>query len=221
MIIDLNKRWNTVRNPLNGITQISFGFIDKSGSPGQRQIVREAAKEWHECKVHFNENHKSPNLADVRITFGSNGCESKIGIEAQSVDRKNPTMFLKGIENPKELRRHVLHEFGHVLGAQHEHFHPQFPYNWDLSAIERQFRNDGFKDPKEKVKRDINQRYRLKEPGLLMSDDFDDKSIMIYRIYEDWLKMREPFNEVRKEFKGNYDLTYKDKWLMKRAYAKV
>jgi len=220
MIIDLEKRWNTVRDPRDGITQISFGFIDETGTQSQCETVRKTVKEWHECNVHFNENRTSPNKADVRITFGSNGCETKVGTEAKSVDRKKPTMFLKRTEGGKELRRHVLHEFGHVLGAQHEHFHPRFPYSWDLSAVELHFSNDGFKHPKKKVQRDINQRYNREQPGYLMSG-FDEKSIMIYRIYKDWLQKREPFNEAPKEFKGNYHLTDKDKELMTRAYAKV
>ena len=38
----------------------------------------------------------------------------------------------------KEMDRHILHEFGHVLGAAvHEHFSPYFPYNWDKTELEK------------------------------------------------------------------------------------
>jgi hypothetical protein len=222
MIIELDKTWNKVRIPQNGITQISFGFVKDTGTESQRQIVREAVREWHDCNVQFNENVKNPYQADVRITFGSNGCESKIGTTATSADRRKPTMFLKSMESKDELRRHALHEFGHVLGAQHEHFHPDFPYDWNLEAIINQLRKDGFKDPATKAKVDITpldiRKDKNRNKKYSMSD-FDSKSIMIYRIHKDWLQRRASHKEAPKEFKGNYKLTDKDKEQIRKAYS--
>jgi len=214
MIIDMDKRWPRKKG---SPTTISIGFID--GTSNQQTILKNTIKQWEYCNVRFVAM-KDPKTADVRITFKSNGCDTKIGINARDVSKSEATMHLRGTENEKELKRHILHEFGHVLGAKHEHFSPTFPYSWNVPAVENYWKDELKNSAKarDKVVRDINKRFESKAPGLSISQ-FDGSSIMMYHIKKEWLRKRTPFNKDPKGFSGNYTLTQTDKDYMKRAYT--
>ena len=60
-------------------------------------------------------------------------CWSKVGTDANSVPPNQPTMnFTFGENYPLDFQRYlVIHEFGHVLGLQHEHQRSDF---WNVAS---------------------------------------------------------------------------------------
>ena len=86
---------------------------------------------WEDCaNVKFREVQR--NSTEIRISFKvKDDFWSALGVDA--VDEKNyppgtPTMMLGGLPNKyppnEEHRGNILHEFGHVLGLDHEHQSP-------------------------------------------------------------------------------------------------
>ncbi|MBY0413809.1 MAG: hypothetical protein K2Q18_06575, partial [Bdellovibrionales bacterium] len=134
MVASPNKRWEN-----NKILIISF--LD--GTPEQKAEVELFAKEWTRyANINFSfyptlkdiPRRKSP---DILITFIADVNTSSVGIDAKTeVNDKKSSMRLGSMKNPIiSLRRFVvLHEFGHVLGLQHEHQHPE--RNFKLSGEE-------------------------------------------------------------------------------------
>jgi len=185
-----------------------------------RNLVEDAAKEWEKCNIKFIWS-PTPENSDVRIAFNTGRSYSKAWIEAKSVDRENPTMELIGKESDKELKRHVLHEFGHMLGARHEHFSPHFPYKWNRQVVESYWEKKlgNRAQAVKKVKDDIIYRLQPNEPHHFISKEFDEKSIMTYCIEKDWLLWHDKFKKQPKRIWGNYHLTSMDIQKMTEAYS--
>lgn len=64
----------------------------------------------------------------ISIGKQDGGSWSKLGIEAQQVDKKKHTMELNlnSCVGDHKKKYTILHEFGHVLGLVHEHQHPRY-----------------------------------------------------------------------------------------------
>jgi serralysin len=86
-------------------------------------------------------------MADVRVKFAyySNRNESEIGkfSYSSSKDSLRPSMYISiptgRPYNPADLKRKILHEFGHALGLLHEHFHPTNKILWDTVAVNKYY----------------------------------------------------------------------------------
>jgi hypothetical protein len=146
----------------------------KSGSPGAHARVIRVAREWMEhanIAFDFEENGAPRRCApdgrdDIKIDFiDFNGWWSAYGIISR---QRDPSMNLQffGTDRPtfgngqpvpeEEMRRTILHEFGHALGMLHEHQSPaagcdqeidwQAAYNmgsgmgWDREQVHAQMR---------------------------------------------------------------------------------
>lgn len=114
----------------------------KAGSAGAHQRVMRVAREWMEhanIAFDFEENGAPRRCAqdgseDIKIDFiNFNGWWSAYGIISR---QRDPSMNLQffGVDTPvfangqpvpeAEMRRTILHEFGHALGMMHEHQSP-------------------------------------------------------------------------------------------------
>ena len=114
----------------------------KKGSRGAHQRVIRVAREWMQYAnivLDFEENGAprmcgGGGLEDIRIDFiDNNGWWSAYGTLSR---QRDPSMNLQffGVDTPRysdgrpapelELRRTILHEFGHALGLLHEHQSP-------------------------------------------------------------------------------------------------
>ena len=74
----------------------------------------------------------------IRISFAPGGSSSYIGLDAFVVPKDRPTMklgWLKPATPDEEYDRVVLHEFGHALGAIHEHQSPHGGIPWDRAKV--------------------------------------------------------------------------------------
>lgn len=107
-----------------------------NGSTALQNAVFNQAREWEQyADVHFQ--RVADGMAEVRVLFGTDGHWSYIGTFHQAVDACEETMSLEfSDQTPSaEIRRVVLHEFGHVLGLLHEHQQPLASIPWNTQAV--------------------------------------------------------------------------------------
>ena len=139
---------------------VTVAFEGGSGDTTLRKTVEEAARVWTQyanLKFDFHDpktsayreftTNDNQYVGDIRISFRTGGVWEgywwAIGNDSKT-DRFykpwEPSINLGGIEREKyeELVAIVLHEFGHALGAEHEHQHPGSGCNdewrWDDDA---------------------------------------------------------------------------------------
>jgi len=76
-----------------------------------------------------------------------------------------------------DFKRIVLHEFGHVLGAEHEHQHPDADIPWDEDQVIKRFAASGVSE--ESVRWNM---FRKLNPGDYAYSAYDPASIMHYDV---------------------------------------
>jgi S1-C subfamily serine protease len=112
-------------------------FMDKSAAPHYRQFVRDVANQWMEADANisfdfgpgpvppdchagegFEVRIKTENVSDSRSRIGRLGAQ----------DNNTPSVWLNSriFRNP-DKRWSILHEFGHVLGFEHEDINEYLP----------------------------------------------------------------------------------------------
>jgi serralysin len=118
---------------------ISVSFLD--GAPALWDRVEQEARGWTapglaNLALAFR---RDTNATDIRISFRYSGSWSLIGTDCQrKTDLTLPTMnfgWLTQTSLVPEVRRVVLHEFGHALGLIHEHQSPVGGIRWDKNAV--------------------------------------------------------------------------------------
>jgi hypothetical protein len=107
-----------------------------------------------------------------------------------------------------ELRRVVLHEFGHAFGLIHEHQNPNRPIAWNRAAVIADLSGPPNNWDHETIERNIFKRY---DPEQLSSTPTDPSSIMMYPIPAAWTTDGF-FAELNKE------LSQTDKSFIRNAY---
>lgn len=119
----------------NGST-VTVRFL--GGSSNLRSRVMNYAREWTR---HANVNFQVVNsgLADIRVAFTQNGSSwSIVGNASSRSNQQQPSMnfgWLTDRTPEYEVKRTVLHEFGHALGLLHEHQNPAGGIPWDEAAV--------------------------------------------------------------------------------------
>jgi hypothetical protein len=114
----------------------------------------------------------------VRITFEGNRVQSCVGTKALEVGKDKPTMFL-GIQpwiDSQELRGHILHEIGHMLGLGHEQSSPNCTIEWN-EYVYWYYKQKCNWDP-ETTKMNVLKKYK---PHECVASEFDAKSNMLLR----------------------------------------
>ncbi|KAB8227299.1 uncharacterized protein BDW43DRAFT_316936 [Aspergillus alliaceus] len=226
MIIDENRLWPSEPD---GRVIISIGFSEH-GHHDRRDEVKKVARKWEKaCPcIHFKWT-RDISECDVRISFKGDLSWSEIGnTAADDLDLEHPTMKLPWVGEKALRRRHILHEFGHMLGAEHEHCSPDFPWDFDKSQVVEHFKREiqtkhpAWSTKKKKdeatarAKRDVLKHLDKRD---LIWSSFDDKSIMLYPIKKEWLQYN-PYDDIPPEdFDENYELSRKDKKYMRKAYG--
>lgn len=123
-----------------------------------------------------------PRASDIRVSFISHGVSSScIGTDAKR-HPSEPTMTLNMHHNDRrsaeDRRKHrqsdVLHEFGHALGMEHEHAHPDCPIKWNYRIVQGRRGWDAEK---------VTHNYRkLEKASTTIRNAYDPKSIMHYQV---------------------------------------
>jgi hypothetical protein len=161
---------------------LRVSFLD--GSAVQRSRVQEKALEWCDyanITLDFNGDASS----EIRISFQADpGSWSAIGTDCLASDYfkpGTPTMnfgWLTDDTDDEEYRRVVVHEFGHALGAIHEHQNPfGSSIQWNTDAVYQYFGGPPNNWSKEEVDVNVLQKYSVDQ---LNGTAFDSQSIMLY-----------------------------------------
>jgi hypothetical protein len=174
MALLTGKKWQPGKN-------LSVAFLD--GSKTQRAKVIEKAKEWcNYANIKLNFNGGASPI--IRISFQADpGSWSAIGTDclvANVFPTDQPTInfgWLTDETDDVEYRRVVVHEFGHALGAIHEHQNPRGGIRWNVPAVYEYFSGPPNNWSKEEIDFNVIQKYSMDQ---LNATQFDIHSIMLY-----------------------------------------
>ena len=157
-------------------------FLD--GSSAQRARVQEFATEW--CNyANIGLDFGGGPDSEIRISFVADaGSWSAVGTDCLVGDyfkAGEPTMnfgWLRDDTDDTEFRRVTTHEFGHALGAIHEHQNPfGSSIQWDVAAVYQYFSGPPNYWSKEDIDFNVLQKYSADQ---LNGTQFDPESIMLY-----------------------------------------
>jgi serralysin len=164
--------------------QITIRFLE--GDPGLQTRVRNVASEWMKV-ANLNLVFTDQAPTDIRIAFQQgNGSWSYIGTTCRQIAEPQPTMnygWLTPASAEQEVRRVVLHEFGHAIGLIHEHQNPQHAINWNKPAVIHDL--SGPPNNWDEATIDTNM-FKFYQPGEVDANDVDPVSIMMYPIPKSW-----------------------------------
>lgn len=193
-------------------TSIAVRFI--GGDPAVRERVKNAAKKWTKpdggpANLHFNFVDDA-DTADIRIGFTPGGSWSVLGTTCRKIKAPAATMnfgWLTPDTPEEELRRVVLHEFGHALGLVHEHLSPAIKVNWNKERVYQDLKeSQGWS--RDKVDTNMFQVFDQRD---IVGTPFDPKSVMLYVIPPEWTT--DGFSTVL-----NTALSDRDKDLIREVY---
>jgi len=134
---------------------LTVRFLD--GSARQRDLVETAATEWLEYANLEFEFGDDP-AALIRVSFRGPGSWAYLAKTCLGVARDQPTAnfgWLTDDTPQAEARPVVLHEFGHILGLQHEHGNPSSTLEWDREKVYASFQRPPNLWTREQVDRQI------------------------------------------------------------------
>ncbi|KAF5246292.1 hypothetical protein FAUST_1409 [Fusarium austroamericanum] len=181
LAVNIKKNWQPGRT-------LRIKFL--SGDLRLQEKVKNYAEQWlAHANLKFAWLPMDAYRADIRIDFKQGGgSSSRIGTDALSEkDQKKRTMNLGiNLEDSEEfIRRKVLHEFGHVLGCEHEHQSPLANFEWNTDLIYKELS----KPPNSwsVATTDHNVINRLSSSEVNASI-FDGDSIMLYEYPARWFK---------------------------------
>lgn len=123
------------REPNSG--RIVLGVHFMNGTEAQWRDIERVAPLWlagpYPLPIFFR-FRVARQQSDIRVEFGGGEYKSYVGNEAESF-RGQTTMWLADTAHDGI----TLHEFGHALGLQHEHFHPDGQIRWNRDVVLRHF----------------------------------------------------------------------------------
>jgi serralysin len=126
-----NKLWT------NGRT-IKVRFISGEGTAFVRGKVQQYAKSW-ESSANLTFQFVADNAAaDLTVGFKHNGDAGSwayVGIDGRGQSQSVNFGWFDNNTSDEEFRRTTTHEFGHVLGLQHEQAHPDANIPWNKDAV--------------------------------------------------------------------------------------
>jgi Astacin (Peptidase family M12A) len=198
----------------NGRT-LKIGFTDDTLAEDHKQAIIEAINQWQPYVnltfefIDGREGQPGYGKGDIRITTRSDQNYTLIGTDAKANDPWNPTMVLGAKLSDPKFQSIVMHEFGHALGAEHEHQHPEADIPWDVPKVYEHYAASG-------VEADLVDEVVLSkfEKNTTTYTAYDKHSIMHYPVPNkitlgDW------------EVGLNTEISDKDKAFMRKAYPKI
>lgn len=200
-----SKMWQNGR-------EITIGFLD--GDTKLQALVREQADTWMKyINLKFVWVTDAAN-ANIRITFNRGGSWSYLGTDNLSISKPKPTMqygWLTETSKPDEIRRVVVHEFGHMLGLGHEQGHPTGNIPWDKPKVYDYYRRTNGWD-----EATVNsQVFAVYSTGQTNFSSYDRFSIMHYSIPAELL------TDASKAVGWNTSLSPTDIAFMQQQYPKA
>lgn len=161
-------------------SELTIGFYKGSGK--LKGWIEEAAMQWVEyanLKFVFTDVAK----ATIRVSFDQPGAWAYLGTQALDIPGSQPTCnfgWFSGRSSREEVFGTVLHEFGHVLGFQHEHGNPASTLKWNKAAVYESFTGPPNHWDRATVDREI---FTIWPPKYFpVHKVFDRDSIMMYQM---------------------------------------
>ncbi len=203
MALQTGKKW------ADGKT-LGVYFLD--GSATQKARVKAHAVKWSKyanIKFDFSATKAS---AHIRISFeADDGSWSYIGTDSLGIPKSRPTMnfgWLRDDTDDTEYERVVVHEFGHALGAIHEHQNPKGGIQWNLPAVYAYFSGPPNNWSKDEIDNNVIGKYSVDQ---LNASKYDPDSIMLYQFDGALIKSGQPT-------KFNTRLSTGDKRFIRKQY---
>ncbi|MCW2131605.1 MULTISPECIES: M12 family metallopeptidase [Crystallibacter] len=167
------------------VSRLTVGFLE--GDPQLRQRVIDVAREWTGPDMANLEFLEDGSEADIRIAFQQgNGSWSFLGTHAQQIPADEPTMnygWLTPDSTDDDVRRVVLHEFGHAVGLIHEHQNPEKPIQWNRAAVIADLSGPPNNWDEQTIENNIFKKYNAQD---VTGTDTDKDSIMMYPLPQSW-----------------------------------
>ena len=166
---------------------ITVRFLE--GDPDLKARVQAVAEEWTAPGMaNLTLDFRDRGPTDIRIAFQQgNGSRSYLGTMCRQImPESRPTMnygWLTPGSPDDELRRVVLHEFGHALGLIHEHQNPKGGIRWNKDAVRRDLSGPPNNWDDATIE---NNMFRFYPDTDLIPTDVDPLSIMMYPIPRSW-----------------------------------
>jgi len=190
---------------------ITIRFLEVA--PKLQNRVRDVAMEWTKiADLNFDFRKNAPT--NIRIAFQpGKGSWSYLGTVCETIPEPQPTMnygWLTPESSDDDVRRVVLHEFGHAIGLIHEHQNPKKGIMWNRDAVVKDLKGPPNFWDEAKIETNIFKKYP--ESGVIASDS-DSESIMMYPIPKAWTL--DGFSAGL-----NKDISTQDKQLVATVYPK-
>lgn len=116
--------------------------------------------------------------ANIRISLNGMQNRSELGNNALYIPADIPTLTLATPSDHPSFEPDLLHEFGHALGLNHEHQHPDANIPWDMDRTYRYFKERFGWD-----ENDVNsQIFEVHYDADVFRGSYDKKSIMHYQV---------------------------------------
>jgi hypothetical protein len=166
---------------------ISVSFLD--GDAGVQAKVKAVAQQWTGANMANLTLDFRQGTTDtlLRISFRYQGSWSVIGTTCKQItDKTQPTMnfgWLRPSTSDDEVRRVVLHEFGHALGLVHEHQNPGGVIHWNREQVINDL--SGYPNYWSLDVIDLNM-FRTYSTAETNFSALDKDSIMMYPIPDKW-----------------------------------
>lgn len=192
--------------------EITVRFLE--GDSALQERVKRVAQEWvAPGMAHLAMTFVKSGPSDIRIAFKQgDGSWSYLGTVCRSIPEPQPTMnygWLTPASSEDELRRVVLHEFGHALGLIHEHQNPEDPIRWNRDAVIRDLSGPPNNWDLATIENNIFKKYAQHE---VLATPVDNESIMMYMIPAAWTEKGYFSADL------NSDLSSVDRDLIREAY---
>jgi serralysin len=165
---------------------ITVKFLE--GEQSLKDRVAAVAREWTKPgRANLDLRFVDQGPADIRIAFvQGDGSWSYLGTDCRNIPANQPTMnygWLTPASPEDELRRVVLHEFGHALGLIHEHQNPKKPISWNKPAVYADLGGPPNNWSKATIDNNMFKAYKRKK---VAATNVDPDSIMMYPIPASW-----------------------------------
>jgi len=167
-------------------TTITVKFLE--GDPSLTARVAALAQDWiGPGMANLRFQFVNGGDADIRIAFQpGRGSWSYIGTQCRAIDKAQPTMnfgWLTPASPDDEVRRVVLHEFGHAIGLIHEHQNPNHPIEWNRDAVVADLSGPPNNWNLATINTNMFAKYDL---ASVIATPVDQDSIMMYPIPSSW-----------------------------------